>query len=616
LAVFIPEEIIADIKNTADIVSIISEVVMLKKTGKNYLGLCPFHSEKEPSFTVSPGKQIFHCFGCGAGGNVFTFIMKQNGVSFPEAVRALATRYGVEIPTQTMSPEQRKRIDERESLLAVNRQAMDFFSHALHDSVSGKKAMEYLIKRGMTKEIIDRFHLGYSPEAWDKLANYFSKKKVPQGLIEKSGLIIKRKNKDGYYDRFRGRIIFPIFDIAMQVVGFGGRVMDDSMPKYLNSPETPLYNKSRLLYGLHLSKGKCRESESVYVAEGYFDLLALHQHGIQNSVATLGTALTPEHVRILKGFVGKSGRIILVYDSDTAGIKAARRSIDVFDKGYADAGIVVLPSGYDPDSYLFEFGSESFVNTASKAKGVISFLIDSAVKKHGLSTEGKIHIISDMKESLAAIKDNVARSLYIKNLAECVGIDEAAILEKVREVSSGKNAQGRVMQKQNHVYARDSYDSYPTNMVNGNWLQTRENWMERQIIAMMLQFPQILSEIGDRNILDLFEDDTLKSIGLFILNHKDFLDRGVAEIISMIDDIEKSNIVASLSMEDELWDRDKCLKRIAQFESSRNRREKTLLQEIKAAEKHNDYELVLQLLRKKQIQAGSLSENSDSTAKA
>ncbi len=252
----------------------------------------------------------------------------------------------------------------------------------------------------------------------------------------------------------------------------------------------------------------------------------------------------------------------------------------------------------------------------SKAKGVISFLIDSAVKKHGLSTEGKIHIISDMKESLAAIKDNVARSLYIKDLAECVGIDEAAILEKVREVSKGKNAQGRVMQKQNLVYARDSYDSSAMNMVNGNWLQTRENWMERQIIAMMLQFPQILPEIRDRNILDLFEDDTLKSIGLFILNHKDFLDRGVAEIISMIDDIEKSNIVASLSMEDELWDHDKCLKRIAQFESSRNRREKTLLQEIKAAEKHNDYELVLQLLRKKQIQAGSLSENSGSTAKA
>lgn len=616
MAVFIPEDIIADIKNTADIVSIISEVVMLKKAGKNYLGLCPFHSEKTPSFTVSPGKQIFHCFGCGAGGNVFTFIMKQNGISFPEAAKELSTRYGIEIPSQTMSSEQRKRFDERESLLTVNRQAMDFFSQALHDSVSGKKAMAYLIERGMTKEIVDRFHLGYSPEAWDKLANYFSNKKVSQGLIEKSGLVVKRKNKNGYYDRFRGRIIFPIFDIATQVVGFGGRVLDDSMPKYLNSPETPLYNKSCLLYGLHTAKGKCRESELVYVVEGYLDLLALHQHGIQNSVATLGTSLTPEHVRILKGFIGESGKIVLVYDSDTAGIKAARRSIDVFDKEYVNAGIVVLPSGYDPDSYLFEFGSESFVNIISKAKGAISFLIDSAVKKHGLSTEGKIHIISDMKESLAAIKDNVARSLYIKDLAELVGIDEAAILEKVKEVFKEKNARGMAMQKQHHVYSQNSYNSSALNMVNGSLLQTRENRIERQIIAMMLQFPQILSEIGDRNILDLFEDDVLKSIGLFILSHKDLLDRGVAEIISMIDDIEKSNIVAFLAMGDELWDRDKCLKRIAQFESSRNRREKTLLQEIRAAEKDNDHELLLQLLRKKQIQARSLSENSDPTAKA
>ncbi|MBW2661203.1 MAG: DNA primase [Deltaproteobacteria bacterium] len=608
MAVFIPEDIIVDIKNTADIVSIISEVVMLKKAGKNYLGLCPFHSEKTPSFTVSPGKQIFHCFGCGIGGNVFTFIMKQNGISFPEAVKMLATRYGIEIPTQTMSLEQRKRIDERESLLAINRQAMDFFGQALHDSVSGEKAMAYLVKRGMTKEIIDRFHLGYSSEAWDKLANCFSNKKVSQGLVEKSGLVVKRKNKNGYYDRFRGRIIFPIFDTAAQVVGFGGRVLDDSLPKYLNSPETSLYNKSRSLYGLHIAKSKCRESELVYIVEGYFDLLALHQHGIQNSVATLGTSLTSEHVRILKGFIGKSGRIILVYDSDVAGIKAARRSIDVFDKEYVDAGIVVLPSGYDPDSYLFEFGSESFANTISKAKGVISFLIDSAVKKHGLSTEGKIHIVSDMKEPLAVIKDNVARSLYIKDISELVGIDESAILEKVKEVFKGKNARDMAAQKQHHVYSQDSYDLSALNMVNGSSLQTGGNRIERQVIAMMLQFPQILPEIGERNVFDLFENNTLKSIGLFILSHKDLLNRGVAEIISSIDDIEKSNIVASLAIGDDLWDRDGCFRLIAQFELSRKRHEKTLLREIKAAEKNNDYELLLQLLRKKQIQARSLSE--------
>jgi len=347
LAVYIPEEKINDIKNSADIVDIISEVVVLKKSGKNFLGLCPFHSEKTPSFTVSPDKQIFYCFGCNAGGNVFSFLMKQHGLSFPEAARMLARRYGIDIPVRTMSLEQKRRISERESVLAINRQAMDFFRCALIENASGKKAMEYLLKRGISR---DDFKLGYAPEGWDNLAIYFSKNKQSDRLVEKSGLIIPRKGKSGFYDRFRSRIIFPIFDVSMQVIGFGGRVMDDSLPKYLNSPETPVYNKSRSLYGLHMAKGKCRETRTVFIVEGYFELLALHQHGIQNSVATLGTSLTPEHVQILRGFIGKSGRVVLVYDSDIAGIKDAQRSIEVYDKGYVDASILVLHDGYEPDS--------------------------------------------------------------------------------------------------------------------------------------------------------------------------------------------------------------------------------------------------------------------------
>ena len=224
----------------------------------------------------------------------------------------------------------------------------------------------------------------------------------------------------------------------MHVIGFGGRVMDDSMPKYLNSPETRLYNKSRSLYGLHLAKLKCRQTEAVYIVEGYFDLLALHQHGIQNSVATLGTSITAEHVQILRGFIGKDGNVILVFDSDDAGIKAAKRSIEVFDKGYINAQILVLPEGYDPDSYLFEFGVDAFLDLVSQAQGIISFLMDSAVKKHGLSNEGKIRVISEMKEPLASINDSVARSLYIKDLAECINIDESAVLERVRKISVRK----------------------------------------------------------------------------------------------------------------------------------------------------------------------------------
>jgi DNA primase len=244
LAVFIPEDKISEIKNSVDIVAIISEIILLKKVGRNYVGLCPFHTEKTPSFTVSPEKQIFYCFGCGTGGNVFNFLMNHDGLSFFETAKMLAKRYGIEIPAQTMSSEQKRRISERESLLAANKQAMDFFKHSLLSDAEGKIALEYLKKRGIGEDTITIFNLGFAPAGWDSVINYFSKKNISHELVEKSGLIIKRKSKNGYYDRFRNRIIFPIFDISKQVLGFGGRVMDDSLPKYLNSPETSVYNKS------------------------------------------------------------------------------------------------------------------------------------------------------------------------------------------------------------------------------------------------------------------------------------------------------------------------------------------------------------------------------------
>jgi len=600
LAVSIPEDKISEIKNSVDIVDIISDIVLLKKVGRNYVGLCPFHTEKTPSFTVSPEKQIFYCFGCGTGGNVFNFLMNHDGLSFFEAAKMLANRYGVEIPAQTMSPEQKRRISERESLLAANKQAMDFFKHSLLSDNRGKIALEYLKKRGIEKDNITKFNLGFAPAGWDNLINYFSKKNISRELVEKSGLIIKRKSENGYYDRFRNRIIFPIFDVGKQVLGFGGRVMDDSLPKYLNSPETSVYNKSRSLYGLHIAKEHCRASETVYIVEGYFDLLALHQHGILNSVATLGTSLTQGHVRILRGFVGKNGGFILVYDSDEAGIKAAERSIKVFDKEHADAQILVLPEGYDPDSYLFEFGYKSFMNAASKAKSIIPFLIDSAVKKYGLSVEGRIRIMSDLKQPLANINDSVKRSLYIKELAEIIGIDEAAVMEKVRIVSGNKSI------KPNKELPDKTQDRN---------LALKGDRHERKIIAMMLQFPEILPEIISRNILDHFEDESLKLIGQLVLKQRDrdglrdelhdVSTQGnglVSDIINSIDDREKRSIIASLSIGEDKWGREGCLKLLSQFELFRKRQEKTLLQKIKIAEESNDYELLLELLKKKQIQ--------------
>jgi DNA primase len=609
LAIYISEDKISEIKNTVDIVDIISDVVTLKKTGKNYIGLCPFHSEKTPSFTVSPEKKIFHCFGCHAGGNVFTFIMKNEGISFPEAARMIAAKYGIDIPAQRLSQGQKRKISEREKLLDVNRQAMDYFCNVLSKSPTGKNAKEYLKKRKINKDIIKDFALGYAQDGWDNLASYFLEKKISQTLLEKSGLIIPRKKGSGFYDRFRARIIFPIFNISSQVIGFGGRVMDDSDPKnakYLNSPETPVYNKSSSLYGLNRAKDKCREYKTVFIVEGYFDLLALHQHNIINSVATLGTSLTADHVLILRGYIGKTGKVILVYDSDDAGLKAAYRSIEKFDKGYVDAKIMVLPDGYDPDSYLFKFGQKSFLDEYSKAKSIITFLIDFAEKKHGNSIEGKIQIISDMKKPLSAINDSVARSLYVKELAERLGIDESAVLEKVREVCTVSSDQ---------LHRKDVMG-----VSQGRELNKKDSRIERQIIAMMLQYPEILPELNKRNILEYFENDTLKSIGKNILiytgrngsnspgvdsRHETVNDINVSEIMNLIDDKEKRRIIAALALEEESWQFEGCIKLITQFiEIRRNSRNKSFIEkQIREAEKKNDQKLLLKLLSEKQNMA-------------
>jgi DNA primase len=533
LAIFIPEDKILEIKNAADIVEFVSEVVHLKKAGKNFVGLCPFHTEKTPSFTVSPEKQIFYCFGCGAGGNIFSFLMKNDGLAFPEAARSLARRYGIDIPRRSLTPEQKKRMGERESLLKINRQAMDFFSRALRRVTSGQTAMAYLTKRGLSSEIITRFNIGYAPKGWDHLLNFFSKKGVPLARVERSGLILPKKDGRGYYDRFRERIIFPIIDVNQAVIGFGGRVMDDTLPKYLNSPETSVYNKSRSLYGLHLSKDKCRQAQTVYIVEGYLDLLMLHQHGIENSVATLGTALTADHVRMLSRYVP---RMILVYDSDEAGIRSALRCIDTFWKEHvdfsrgdvfheekADTHILVLPDGHDPDSYLREKGAAAFEKAASHAPGIISFLIEQSIGMHGLSTEGKIRVVTDLKGPLAAINDNVARALYIKQLAERIGLEENIILEKVREDSSEKGKK-EIRRPKNNTDQEGSR-------------------LEQQIIAMMLQFPAILSEIKKYNVIEFIENRHLQSIGKTILEHRLSSVEQISELLSRIDNPEQHRLI-------------------------------------------------------------------------
>lgn len=592
MARYIPEEKLAEIRNTSNISDIIAERVVLKKAGKDLVGLCPFHSEKTPSFTVSPLKQIFHCFGCGAGGDVFSFLMKYDGIVFFEAVQTLARRYGIELPTRDMTPTQRKIATEREQLFDLNKQIMEYFMAQLSDRSSGKNARAYLNKRGFNRDIIEKFNIGFAPDGWEHLTRFLGRNNISRSLTEKTGLVIPKKT-NGFYDRFRNRVMFPISDVTRQIIGFGGRVLDDSKPKYLNSPETALYNKSRSLYGAYAAKGKSRETGCVYIVEGYFDLMALHQHGITNSVATLGTSLTPEHVKMLRrGFAQKA---YLVFDSDNAGLKAAQRSISIFMNEAMDAAVIVLPKGHDPDSYIFEFGAEAFYRISEKAIGMIEFLIESAVKNNGLSMEGKVRIISEMKGPLSEINDTVARSLYVKYLAERLNVDEAAIFDKIKSSKNRfKNPRhgSHFAQQSNDVPSDRQEDSIASDMIR----------FERQIIAMMLKFPDIFPDIEKRRVLDYFVDKRLVAIGKLIIKSSFSDDGDLSGLMNRLEGPEQREIIASLTISDECWDKENSEKLLSQFLNTRQRRENNLLNQIKAANENDNDELVFQLLKKKQEQ--------------
>ncbi|MDY6986605.1 MAG: DNA primase [Thermodesulfobacteriota bacterium] len=573
MAGFIPDDKIADVRNAANIADVISEYVALKKAGKNHVGLCPFHADKAPSFTVSEEKQIFHCFGCGQGGNVFSFLMMYHNVSFPEAVRSLAKRYGIEIPTREMSPGQKRQLEEKERLFEINQKAAQYFKKTLADGPLGRSGREYLKRRQMAPEVMDRFCLGYAPKGWRNLVRHFSSKGVPLDAVEKTGLIIPKSG--GYYDRFRDRIMFPITDIHGKVVGFGGRSLDDSLPKYLNSPESPIYHKSETLYGLHEAKKHCRQTGAAFVVEGYFDLLALTCHGIDNVVASLGTALTRGHVRILKGYAEK---VTLVFDSDEAGVKAAERALPLFEQEKVDARIMRLPEGKDPDSYIFEAGDGPFREMAQQALDMMEFMMVSAIKKHGLSPQGKVKIVETLKGPLGSLEDSVGRAIYVKDLAERLDIDESAILERIR--TSAPRGKKRALRAKGPNTSK----------------------LEETLVAMMLQCPDSLSDFNVKEIVDGLESRALKKVGQIILERLGTHEPATgADLIAQTKDPDIRNVISSLTIDGKLWDDESCLKIVNQYRASLKKKQARLLsRRIKEAEKACDERLSLELLAEKQ----------------
>ena len=419
-----------EIKRAADIVELIGQYVQLKKAGQNHVGLCPFHSEKDPSFTVSPAKQMFHCFGCKKGGDIFAFWMEYHKVPFPQALQDLASRYHVTLLEREWTPSQKRKKELKELLLKINHTAAEYFHHLLMGTKKGEPGRKYLEKRAISKDMTLEFKLGYAQDEWDGLTKFLRGKKVDLEKADQAGLIIPKKS-GGYYDRFRGRVIFPIFNMQQQVVGFGGRVLDSSLPKYLNTPETPLFQKGELLYGLHAAHRTIRESGRVVIVEGYTDVLALKGHGFHEVVATLGTALTRDHIRRLKGYTKEA---IVVFDSDTAGKEAVLKSLPLFLNEGLSSKVMVLPEGDDPDSFVNKNGVNGFVELLNRSKPMFEFYLDLKLSDDGVGIEHQVRIMEEILPVLSELDNTAQRSLYIRRLSESTEINESIILSELEKI--------------------------------------------------------------------------------------------------------------------------------------------------------------------------------------
>lgn len=426
---YYPEELIEEVRMKNDIVDVISGYVRLQKKGSSYFGLCPFHNEKSPSFSVSRGKQMYYCFGCGAGGNVFTFLMEYENFSFIEAVKFLADRAGVELPEMEYSKEAKEKAGLRATLLEINKVAAQYFYVQLKTE-QGKTAYTYLTNRELSDDTIKAFGLGYSNKYSNDLFQYLRKKGYSEDLIRQAGLI-NTDEKNGVYDKFWNRVMFPIMDVNNRVIGFGGRVMGDGKPKYLNSPETAIFDKSRNLYGLN----RARTSRKPYllICEGYMDVISLHQAGFTNAVASLGTALTTGHASLIKRYVQE---VYLTYDSDEAGTKAALRAVPILKEAGISAKVIRMDPYKDPDEFIKNLGADEFEKRIGSARNGFLFSLEILAKNYDMeSPEGKTAFFKETAKRLMGFEDELERNNYIEAVAKSYRVSEESLQKLVTKTA-------------------------------------------------------------------------------------------------------------------------------------------------------------------------------------
>ena len=581
------DEIKNRVREAADIVQVISESVELKKAGTRFTGLCPFHAEKTPSFSVNPQGQFFHCFGCGESGDVFSFMMKYHHLTFPDALKDLARRYQIDLPERKMSDADRVRMRQRDQLYNVNQEAMQLYQACLKNSDQAADARKYLQERGVPQNIIEEYELGYTPSpdvvGWKFVTTRLQAKKISAIAIEQAGLAVKKDN-GGYYDRFRDRVLFPIYDMSGRPVAFGGRILGEGKPKYMNSPESMIFDKSRLLFGLHQHRDAIRKSRRAIVVEGNFDLLLLAVHGIDNVVAPLGTALTRSHIKSLRGYCDE---VVLLFDGDSAGLKASRRSIPFFLAEQMEGRVALLPEGHDPDSLVRESGAESVLELVDNAKPLAEFVFSALSQEHGLTLSGKNRIMAELSDLVREASDPSQRDLMVAHFSEKLGVSPARFM-------SGVPRQEQPVQQRRPSIQMGSIAHLPKK--------------QRQLVDFLVLYPEFLETLDKGGLGEL----ACEPVALEIIDRLRQLGQEGAfmpeKLLTLLSGRVERQYIADLLMrgsvgegEDEPEGQELCDELLVWLESVRLQQHQANLQkQINAAQQAGDTRLLLELVRKKQ----------------
>lgn len=586
------EEVKDLIKQRADLVEIVGQHVDLKRSGFRYLGACPFHQEKTPSFSVHPEQQFYHCFGCKASGDVFSFMMEYHHMTFPDALKELARRYQVELPEKRQSAQEHEQQQRRRQMYELNQKAAELFRSNLLQGPGAEKARKYLEQRAIPDEIQSGYQLGYAPAkeqaGWNFLGSRLTSKELQ--LAIEIGLVVSREQGQSY-DRFRDRIMFPIFDLRGRISGFGGRILGDGEPKYLNSPESPIYNKSRSLFGLYQQRDAIRRERRALLVEGNFDLLALVAHGLDFVAAPLGTALTREQLRQLKPLTDD---VILLFDGDSAGMKAAERSVALFLAEQISGRVALLPAGHDPDSFVREVGSKGLLEIIERGSPLPEFVLDRFIERYGQTLDGKFRIINELRPLMNAASSPLQRDAMAKHFGEALKVDPDRLLGEWKKPDSMQTVPGPQLPARNRAQARA--------MVNGAL---------KGVVSFMVLHPTHFRQLQAAGIEEVLAGSVGETICLQLrmLCDQGRTDLQPEELLSELPAGEERSLVAAIMAAPAFPDRDPgdpdgptdTLSEILTWLKRERvkKRSEQLMRDIKDAEKINDFETINALIREK-----------------